>query len=85
MNHRTDWLHEEAVERSRQHQLKTLHGLRGLLLPLLDSSRTWFISIATGVGVGVTGAWLDVLVRWCVVCNTPSFLTWVLILGCKAE
>lgn len=64
MNHRTDWLHEEAVERSRQHRLKTLHGLRGLLLPLLDSSRTWFISIATGVGVGVTGAWLDVLVRW---------------------
>lgn len=85
MNHQTDWLHEEAVERSRQHRLKTLHGLRGLLLPLLDSSRTWFISIATGVGVGVTGAWLDVLVRWYVGYNEHAFSSWMLILGYKAE
>ena len=65
LNFWVDWLHEEAIERSRQHRLKTLHGVRGLLLPLLDSTRTWFITIATGVGAGVIGAWLDVLVRWC--------------------
>ncbi|KAI5124285.1 hypothetical protein M0805_005132 [Coniferiporia weirii] len=59
-----DWLQEEAAERSRQHYLRSLHGLRGLLLPLLDTSRVWFIIVATGIGVGVTGAWLDVLVHW---------------------
>ncbi|KAH8111035.1 Cl-channel protein [Phellopilus nigrolimitatus] len=59
-----DWLHEEAAERSRQQHLRSQRGLRGLLLPLLESSRIWIIVVATGIGVGVTGAWLDVLVRW---------------------
>ena len=59
-----DWLYEEAAERSRQHDLRALHGLRGFWAPLLDTIRTWFIIIATGVGVGVIGAWLGVLVQW---------------------
>ncbi|THH09923.1 hypothetical protein EW145_g1683 [Phellinidium pouzarii] len=59
-----DWLQEEAEERSRLHHLRSLRGLRGLLLPLLDSSRVWFIVVITGIGVGITGAWLDILVHW---------------------
>ncbi|TDL24076.1 Cl-channel protein [Rickenella mellea] len=59
-----DWLREEASERARKHRLYSQHGIRGLLLPIIDSSRLWIVLIATGVGVGVTGAWLDVLVRW---------------------
>lgn len=61
-----DWLQEEAAdrERARQHDLHALRGLRGLLVPLLETSRIWFIIVSTGVGVGVIGAWLDVLTRW---------------------
>ncbi|KAG5642628.1 hypothetical protein DXG03_002466 [Asterophora parasitica] len=59
-----DWLHEEAVERERLHALKAQSGVRGLLLPLLESSRLWFVVIMAGVGIGITGAWLDVLVKW---------------------
>ncbi|EJD07614.1 Cl-channel protein [Fomitiporia mediterranea MF3/22] len=59
-----DWLHEEAADRSRQHRLRSFRGLRGALLPLLESSRIWFIVVSTGVGIGVIGAWLDILVHW---------------------
>ncbi|KAF5373298.1 hypothetical protein D9615_007485 [Tricholomella constricta] len=59
-----DWLHEEAVERERIHALRSQAGARGLLLPLLESSRMWFVVIMAGVGIGITGAWLDVLVKW---------------------
>ncbi|OCB86382.1 Cl-channel protein [Sanghuangporus baumii] len=59
-----DWLREEAAERSRRHRLRSFRGLRGLLLPLLESSRIWLVVVGTGVGVGITGAWLDVLVHW---------------------
>jgi chloride channel 3/4/5 len=59
-----DWLHEESAERERQHKLQSLHGISGLLKLILVSSRMWFVIIATGVGVGITGAWLDVLVKW---------------------
>lgn len=61
---RADWLHEEAAERLRRQQIRSFRGLRGLLLPLLETSRVWLIVIGTGVGVGVVGAWLDILVRW---------------------
>ncbi|KAG6885119.1 hypothetical protein C0993_005793 [Termitomyces sp. T159_Od127] len=58
-----DWLHEEAIERERTHALKTQAGARGLLLPLLESSRLWLVVILAGMGIGITGAWLDVLVK----------------------
>ncbi|KAG6891248.1 hypothetical protein C0995_008500 [Termitomyces sp. Mi166 len=58
-----DWLHEEAVERERIHALKAQAGVRGLLLPLLESSRLWLVVILAGMGIGITGAWLDVLVK----------------------
>lgn len=61
-----DWLHEEAKERERNHLLRSKPGAQGLLLPLLESSRLWFVVIMTGLGIGITGAWLDVLVKWCV-------------------
>ncbi|RDB23755.1 H(+)/Cl(-) exchange transporter 3 [Hypsizygus marmoreus] len=59
-----DWLHEEAAERERLHSLRSQAGARGLLLPLLESARLWFVVIMTGLGIGITGAWLDVLVKW---------------------
>jgi chloride channel 3/4/5 len=59
-----DWLHEEAVERERTHALRSQAGARGLLLPLLESTRLWFVVIMAGFGIGITGAWLDVLVKW---------------------
>ena len=62
-----DWLHEEAKERERNHLLRSKPGAQGLLLPLLDSSRLWFVVIVTGLGIGITGAWLDVLVKWCAI------------------
>jgi len=57
-----DWLHEQSTERHRVHLLH----VRGLLAPLADASRTWFVVVATGMGIGFAGAWLDVLVRWLV-------------------
>jgi chloride channel 3/4/5 len=62
-----DWLHEEGIERERNHALQSQAGIRGVLLPALESSRMWFIVIMTGMGIGIAGAWLDVLVKWCVV------------------
>ncbi|KLO19071.1 Cl-channel protein [Schizopora paradoxa] len=59
-----DWLQEDAFERSRQQRLHSIHGVQGLLAQLFDTWRIWFITVMTGVGVGVIGAWLDVLVRW---------------------
>lgn len=59
-----DWLYEEAAERERRRQLHTLHGLRGLLTLALNSAQMWMVIIATGIGIGVIGAWLDVLVKW---------------------
>jgi len=61
-----DWLHEENLERERVHAMQAQSGTRGLLLPILDSVKMWFIVIMTGVAIGLAGAWLDVLVKWCV-------------------
>lgn len=68
-----DWLHEEAAERERKHTLRSQPGARGILLPLLEASRLWFVVIMTGLGIGITGAWLDVLVKWYVHYCTPLF------------
>ncbi|KAF9563934.1 Cl-channel protein [Agrocybe pediades] len=59
-----DWLHEEGLERERNHALQSQAGVRGILLPALESTRMWFIVIMTGIGIGIAGAWLDVLVKW---------------------
>ena len=61
-----DWLQEEEAERerARQQNIRAIRGLRGLLTALIETSRIWFITVATGVGVGVIGAWLDVLIHW---------------------
>lgn len=59
-----DWQREEAAERERKRVQVTQRGLRGMLAPILDSSRMWLVIVLTGVGIGVAGAWLDVLVRW---------------------
>lgn len=61
-----DWQHEEAVERERIQRLRSQAGARGLVLPLIEASKLWFVVILTGMGIGITGAWLDVLVKWCV-------------------
>jgi len=59
-----DWLREENAERERRRCLKSQRGVRGVLLPFMDASRMWFVIVVTGIGIGVTGAWLDVLVKW---------------------
>src|SRR5436190_23938718 len=59
-----DWLHEEGLERERNHRLQSQAGIRGVLLPTLESARLWLLVILTGVGIGIAGAWLDVLVKW---------------------
>lgn len=56
-----DWIREEAVERERRWNVRSMSVLKGTVLPSLNM---WIVLIATGIGVGVTGAWLDVLVQW---------------------
>jgi hypothetical protein len=65
-----DWLREDAAERQRIHALRSHPGARGILLPLADASRLWFVVIMTGIGIGITGALLDILVKWCAL-NLP--------------
>lgn len=62
-----DWLREETAERDRVKALRTQRGVRGVLGPAVDSSKLWLVLVLTGIGIGVVGAWLDVLVKWCVV------------------
>ena len=61
-----DWFREEAAERERKRVMESQHGLQGLISMVLDSAGMWLVIILTGVGIGVLGAWLDVLVKWCV-------------------
>ncbi|KAI0773298.1 chloride channel [Trametes elegans] len=59
-----DWMREEATERERTRVLHSQRGLRGLLALVKNSVGIWFVIILTALGIGVTGAWLDVLVKW---------------------
>ncbi|KAG8945624.1 hypothetical protein FRC04_000671 [Tulasnella sp. 424] len=59
-----DWMHEESAERARKQLLRSQLGLRGLVLPVLDSWRMWAVLILTGVSIGYTGGMLDLLVAW---------------------
>ncbi|KAI0272312.1 Cl-channel protein, partial [Gloeopeniophorella convolvens] len=59
-----DWWHEDASERERWKGLVSQQGLRGLLAPLMDVSKSWFVMICTGICVGLAGGWLDILVMW---------------------
>jgi chloride channel 3/4/5 len=67
-----DWLQEENAERERNYAWQNEAGIRGALLPALDSARMWLVIIATGIGVGLAGAWLDILVKWYVLSLAPS-------------
>ncbi|KAI0339618.1 Cl-channel protein [Trametopsis cervina] len=57
-----DWQREEAAERERKRDAHS--SRRGSVRRILDSARVWLVMVCTGVSIGVTGAWLDVLVRW---------------------
>ncbi|KAG8834550.1 hypothetical protein FRC17_008384 [Serendipita sp. 399] len=59
-----DWQHEEAIERVRQQQLESQRGLRRLVSSFLEGTRVWLVLCLTGAGVGVIGAFLDILVAW---------------------
>ncbi|KAK7056282.1 chloride channel [Paramarasmius palmivorus] len=59
-----DWLYEDAKERERIQAQKSQRGARGIILPWLDYVRIWVVIIGTGIGIGLAGAWLDVLVEW---------------------
>jgi len=62
-----DWLQVDMTERSRQQILMSKAGVRGVIFPALDAACVWFVVIFTGMGIGIAGAWLDVLVKWYVV------------------
>ncbi len=76
-----DWLYEELVERERTHSQRSQRGVRGLILPWWSSAQRWFIIIATGIGIGLAGAWLDVLVKWSVFTQDLHILTYCNSLG----
>lgn len=59
-----DWLQQDAAERERNQALRSQAGVRGILIPMLEASRMWLIVIVTGIGIGLTGASLDILVKW---------------------
>ncbi|KAG8994626.1 hypothetical protein FRB93_001541 [Tulasnella sp. JGI-2019a] len=59
-----DWMYEEAIERAHKQRLKSQPGLRGLLMPIMETWRLWTVLILTGIFVGYTGGTLDVLVAW---------------------
>ncbi len=60
-----DWLQQDAAERERKQALRSQTGVRGMLSPVLEATRMWLVVIVTGTGIGLTGAWLDILVKWC--------------------
>ena len=60
----TDWQYEEEAERARKQSIRSERGLRRVFAPFFDSVRLWVVLILTGAGVGITGAYLDVLVAW---------------------
>jgi len=62
-----DWLQADMAERSRQQVLMSGAGVWGIISPALDAVCVWFVVIFTGMGIGIAGAWLDVLVKWYVV------------------
>ena len=62
-----NWLQVDMTERSRQQILMSEAGVRGIIYPALDAACVWFVVIFTGMGIGIAGAWLDVLVKWYVV------------------
>lgn len=62
-----NWLQVDMTERSRQQILMSGAGVRGIICPALDAACVWFVVIFTGMGIGIAGAWLDVLVKWYVV------------------
>ncbi|KIY43083.1 Cl-channel protein [Fistulina hepatica ATCC 64428] len=57
-----DWFLEESLERQRSQRLRS----QGFFFPLLEETRMWLVVVLTGVGIGIAGAWLDVLVKWLV-------------------
>ena len=62
-----DWLQQDAAERERNQALRSQAGVRGVLSPILEATRMWLVVIVTGIGIGLTGAWLDILVKWCAI------------------
>jgi hypothetical protein len=67
-----DWLLEETAERERISAKKSRRGVGGLVSIWTESIKMWMVVVATGVGIGLAGAWLDVLVKWC---PLPSCIT----------
>jgi chloride channel 3/4/5 len=62
-----DWLQQDAAERDRNQALRSQAGVRGVLSPIFEATRMWLVVIVTGMAIGLTGAWLDILVKWCAI------------------
>ncbi|KAF9508161.1 hypothetical protein BS47DRAFT_1373732 [Hydnum rufescens UP504] len=63
-DYRLYWLHEQAIDRGLKEYVRALPAAPRLLVSLKDVFQLLFIVTTTGIGVGVTGAILDILVHW---------------------
>ncbi|KAF9269075.1 Cl-channel protein [Marasmius fiardii PR-910] len=59
-----DWFYEDSKEKERAEGQRSLRGARGILIPFFESMKMWLVVVGTGIGIGLIGAWLDVLVKW---------------------
>lgn len=59
-----DWFHEEAKARKHAQSVHSGRGLRRALSIIFDNTTLWVVLIATGIGIGFVGGWLDILVAW---------------------
>ena len=59
-----DWFREEANARSHFQALRSGRGLRAALRLFSDNAILWLPLIVSGIGIGLVGAWLDILVAW---------------------
>lgn len=66
--HSVDWLSAPYITLPQRRHL----SLAQYKERILDGIRTWFVVILTGAGIGLAGAWLDVLVKWSVHFGTRS-------------
>ena len=54
-----DWRREADRERSRLASLRSVKGLHGVVLRLLDSATPWLVTVGTGVCVGLVASYIE--------------------------
>jgi chloride channel 3/4/5 len=54
-------------------KIQTRRGVKGIAVAAVHNTTLWVVVICTGIGVGIIGAWLDILVAW------SCYLLWALL------